>query len=374
MGKTLREIAEELRSSSKKVQLIYAFNGVGKTRLSREFKEVVDPQNNEEQEQTRKVLYYNAFTEDLFVWENNSDGEHSRQIGIQPNEFTKWIFEVQGQENNIVRDFQHYTSDKLTPKFSEDFSKISFSIETGDDHSVSDIKISRGEESCLIWCIFFSVLKQAIDARGQIDETLRETKQFDNLEYVFIDDPVSSLDENHLIELAFDLASQIKRLSNNDIRFIITTHNPLFYNILWNEMSGAARYRLEKENDGTYKLERQSNDSPFSYHIYLLTELQNAIDNYTMTKVHFNYLRQILEKTSTFLGYENWEQLLPNGPKDSPDAYVKRIIDFSSHDKQSSDGTYYLEEREKAILKRLVDQLITTYHFNNHSTQANNNV
>lgn len=374
MGKTLREIAEELRSSSKKVQLIYAFNGVGKTRLSREFKEVVDPQNNEEQEQTRKVLYYNAFTEDLFVWENNSDGEHSRQIGIQPNEFTKWIFEVQGQENNIVRDFQHYTSDKLTPKFSEDFSKISFSIETGDDHSVSDIKISRGEESCLIWCIFFSVLKQAIDARGQIDETLRETKQFDNLEYVFIDDPVSSLDENHLIELAFDLASQIKRLSNNDIRFIITTHNPLFYNILWNEMSGAARYRLEKENDGTYKLERQSNDSPFSYHIYLLTELQNAIDNYTMTKVHFNYLRQILEKTSTFLGYENWEQLHPNGPKDSPDAYVKRIIDFSSHDKQSSDGTYYLEEREKAILKRLVDHLITTYHFNNHSTQANNNV
>lgn len=374
MGKTLREIAEELRSSSKKVQLIYAFNGVGKTRLSREFKEVVDPQNNEEQEQTRKVLYYNAFTEDLFVWENNSDGEHSRQIGIQPNEFTKWIFEVQGQENNIVRDFLHYTSDKLTPKFSEDFSKISFSIETGDDHSVSDIKISRGEESCLIWCIFFSVLKQAIDARGQIDETLRETKQFDNLEYVFIDDPVSSLDENHLIELAFDLASQIKRLSNNDIRFIITTHNPLFYNILWNEMSGAARYRLEKENDGTYKLERQSNDSPFSYHIYLLTELQNAIDNYTMTKVHFNYLRQILEKTSTFLGYENWEQLLPNGPKDSPDAYVKRIIDFSSHDKQSSDGTYYLEEREKAILKRLVDHLITTYHFNNHSTQANNNV
>lgn len=374
MGKTLREIAEELRSSSKKVQLIYAFNGVGKTRLSREFKEVVDPQNYEEQEQTRKVLYYNAFTEDLFVWENNSDGEHSRQIGIQPNEFTKWIFEVQGQENNIVRDFQHYTSDKLTPKFSEDFSKISFSIETGDDHSVSDIKISRGEESCLIWCIFFSVLKQAIDARGQIDETLRETQQFDNLEYVFIDDPVSSLDENHLIELAFDLASQIKRLSNNDIRFIITTHNPLFYNILWNEMSGAARYRLEKENDGTYKLERQSNDSPFSYHIYLLTELQNAIDNYTMTKVHFNYLRQILEKTSTFLGYENWEQLLPNGPKDSPDAYVKRIIDFSSHDKQSSDGTYYLEEREKAILKRLVDHLITTYHFNNHSIQANNNV
>ena len=33
MGKSLAEIAQELRESDKKVQLIYAFNGVGKTRL-----------------------------------------------------------------------------------------------------------------------------------------------------------------------------------------------------------------------------------------------------------------------------------------------------------------------------------------------------
>lgn len=30
MGKTLEKIAQELRDSDKKVQLIYAFNGVGK--------------------------------------------------------------------------------------------------------------------------------------------------------------------------------------------------------------------------------------------------------------------------------------------------------------------------------------------------------
>ncbi|MCM1221012.1 MAG: hypothetical protein NC048_06850 [Bacteroides sp.] len=39
MGQSLKEIAEILRDTKKKVQLIYAFNGVGKTRLSREFKE-----------------------------------------------------------------------------------------------------------------------------------------------------------------------------------------------------------------------------------------------------------------------------------------------------------------------------------------------
>lgn len=45
MGKTLKEIAQTLKNTEKKVQLIYAFNGVGKTRLSREFKELIAPKN-----------------------------------------------------------------------------------------------------------------------------------------------------------------------------------------------------------------------------------------------------------------------------------------------------------------------------------------
>ena len=43
MGQTLTEIAETLRDADKKVQLIYAFNASGKTRLSREFRELIDP-------------------------------------------------------------------------------------------------------------------------------------------------------------------------------------------------------------------------------------------------------------------------------------------------------------------------------------------
>mgnify|MGYP003613631811 CR=1 FL=1 len=42
MGKNLYEIAQELKNNNKKVQLIYAFNGIGKTRLSKEFKESVN--------------------------------------------------------------------------------------------------------------------------------------------------------------------------------------------------------------------------------------------------------------------------------------------------------------------------------------------
>ena len=75
MGETLTEIAQELKNSPKKVQLIYAFNGAGKTRLSRAFKELVSPKHEEEEAQDGdtgvKVLYYNAFTEDLFYWDND---------------------------------------------------------------------------------------------------------------------------------------------------------------------------------------------------------------------------------------------------------------------------------------------------------------
>jgi len=43
MGKTLIDIAQQLKDTNKKVQLIYAFNGTGKTRLSRAFKHEIDP-------------------------------------------------------------------------------------------------------------------------------------------------------------------------------------------------------------------------------------------------------------------------------------------------------------------------------------------
>lgn len=72
MGKSLDEIAQELKDSNKKVQLIYAFNGTGKTRLSRAFKELVAPKNQLEEVAglaSKKILYYNAFTEDLFYWD-----------------------------------------------------------------------------------------------------------------------------------------------------------------------------------------------------------------------------------------------------------------------------------------------------------------
>nr|WP_315123683.1 AAA family ATPase [uncultured Capnocytophaga sp.] len=374
MGKTLEKIAQELKDSSKKVQLIYAFNGVGKTRLSRIFKDLVTSEQEDEEKTRSKIIYYNAFTEDLFYWDNDLEEDTNRKLKIRPNGFTRWILEDEGQGGNIITNFQRYTNDKLTPIFNSEYtikgedgkdikipaySEITFSIERGNDETINNIKISKGEESCLIWCIFYSLLKEVIETLNIPEVEKRSVDGFNELEYVFIDDPVSSLDENHLIELAVNIAGLIKA-SKSGLKFIITTHNPLFYNVLYNELNSKATYILRKNEDGTYLLKEQNNDSPFSYHIYLLSELEKVIESGNVQKYHFNFLRNILEKTSTFLGYESWKELLPEGARES---YFNRIINLSSHGKFSSEEVSVIKDNDKKVLSYLVRTFKESYKF-----------
>lgn len=369
MGLSLTEIAEQLRNNDKKVQLIYAFNGVGKTRLSREFKELIQPKNSSEDgSSTTKILYYNAFTEDLFVWDNDLDSDENRKIIIQPNNFTNLAFgflKDQGQDSNIANHFKHYTHSSITPKINDNFSEVTFSILRGGDDSINNIKISKGEESNFVWCVFYSLIKQIIEVLNiaEDDDVNRSTHIFDNLEYIFIDDPVTSLDENHLIELAVDLAQLIKS-SESELKFIITTHNPLFYNVLHNELNKSNKFLLKRLEDGQYELNVQKDDSPFSYHLYLKKELENAIENGHLKKYHYNFLRNILEKTSTFLGYENWSRLLPNATDGKPNPYETRIINISSHSKHAGEEVADLTEDDKRVLSYLIKNINETYHFN----------
>ena len=106
MSNSLAEIAEKLRNNNKKFQLIYAFNGVGKTRLSRAFKEHVAPKAESGDEKARaKILYYNAFTEDLFYWDNDLNDDTERKLRIQPNDYTTWILQDEGQDRNAIAHF-----------------------------------------------------------------------------------------------------------------------------------------------------------------------------------------------------------------------------------------------------------------------------
>jgi len=375
MSKTLTEIARQLKDANKKVQLIYAFNGTGKTRLSRDFKQLIAPKAYGDEAADplalprSKILYFNAFTEDLFYWDNDLTLDAQPRLRIQPNSFTNWLLVILrdlGQDGNIVRYFQHYTSDKLTPHFSEDFSEVTFSLERGDDEGSGNLKISKGEESNFIWSIFYTLLDQVISTRNVPEPEDRETREFDQLEYVFIDDPVSSLDENHLIELAVNLAGLIKA-SPADLKFIITTHSPLFYNVLHNELGlskGGKKegcYLLDRLGDGTFNLSVKYGDSnkSFSYHLHLRQALEHAIASDQVQRYHFTLLRNLYEKTASFLGYPQWSGLLPNDKQ----TYLSRIIQFTSHSTLSNESVTEPTPQEKQTVKFLLDHLISNYGY-----------
>jgi len=407
MAQSLNEIAISLRDSDKKVQLIYAFNGTGKTRLSREFKELIAPKITEveEEEGKIKIIYYNAFTEDLFYWDNDLDADTNRKLMIRPNNFTDFALEFlqdQGLDNNIATNFQYYTKSSITPLFNEEYvtqdnignevviqaySEVTFSISNGDDQGLPNIKISKAEESNFIWCVFYSLLEEGIETLNETDETNRSTNKFNHLEYVFIDDPVSSLDDNHLIELAVNISRLIKN-SRSKLKFIITTHNPLFYNVISNELNNnipnplfikgeqnaglkrwiynsddSIKYRFVKFADGNFNLDPLGRKIPFSYHLQLLREIQKAKNNPILVKkYHFNFIRNILEKTATFLGYSNWEKLLPtvNG---EPDPFANRILNLSSHSAHAGDEIGEVQENDIDKLIELVSYLESNYKF-----------
>lgn len=374
-----------------KVQLIYAFNGTGKTRLSQEFTKLahLNSDNNGDEGiydfTSRKILYYNALTEDLFYWENDTSENGTPKLKIQSNSFVDWILR-RGLLNEIQTHFQNLSNKNITPVFTEEqktvlrngrrvteptYPNVVFKLSTGDSSEI--LKVSRGEERILVWSIFYVLVKEIIS----INDESHDDDTFSNLEYIFIDDPVSSLDDNNLIELAVDLAQLIKS-SKSKLKYIITTHNPLFYNILHNEFSNkhyendlhtgeskciykpdrdSKRFILQKNESTNYELIPQGSKTPFSYHLFLLKEIKWAIDNNALKKYHFNFLRNILEKTAIFMGYTAWGDLFEKVNSGIADPVAYRAIHLYSHSAQSGDEIHEPTQKEKEKLIEIVESL-----------------
>ncbi len=404
MSQTLEEIAKQLRDANRKVQLIYAFNGTGKTRLSRAMKELIAPKPEEGEEgalSREKILYYNAFTEDLFYWDNDLESDTILKLKIQPNSFTDWILVDQGKGVDIVNNFQKYATERVTPAFNAVYqatdkdgkkidvpanSEVTFRVNPtnlvieGEEPIVDEdgkpivaeqydvVKISKGEESNFVWSVFFTLLEEVVSVLNIAEVGDRPTDQFNGLQYVFVDDPVSSLDENHLIELAVNLADLIKA-APSQLKFVITTHNPLFYNVLHNELDLKKQgkkegcYLLERLEDGSFNLNVKYGDAnkSFSYHLHLKRVLEEAIAGNAVERYHFTLLRNLYEKTAGFLGYARWSDLLDT-VEGSKDAYVRAINTFT-HSALSNEQVRDPSPAEKNTVKLLLENLVKNYAY-----------
>lgn len=360
------EIKNKLDSETgkKKILALYAFNATGKTRLtsllgneSGWFEEGDEIEGGEDSRV--KVLYYSAFLEDMFAWDN-----FNCVLDFDQDSFIMQLVKDEGLERRIVDTFNDITNSKIEPSFNWGESSVSFTLATGDDASVENIKISRGEESVFIWSVFHTVLTAAIEALSDKAED-RTTSIFDALRYVVIDDPVSSIDDTKIVAMAVKLVETIKSVSGGTLKFFITTHHALFFNILANSFKRDSNcnfksYCLYKEDNCPFNLLEQKDDSPFSYHLSIRKMIQNAIDNDSIEKYHFNLFRALLEKTANFLGHPNWADCMSGSRKPE---FIK-LLHLYSHGKLVEIEHKMLPVNDKALFKETFDTFTADYKWN----------
>jgi hypothetical protein len=342
------KIKENLDSNGnkKKILILYAFNGIGKTRISNEF--------HDDESTKIKALCYNAFLEDLFGWDNENF--------ILTLDSKSWIVELineQGLEIKIINNFKKILNTKIEPLFDLENGKITFYVAS--DKDKINIKISRGEESLFIWSVFYTILETAIEELNINEENERSTNLFNELEYIIIDDPVSSIDDTKIITQAIELIKIIKSNNKNNLKFLVTTHHALFYNIFFNSFRRNRDFKdylyILSKIETRLKLKKQKDDSPFGYHFVVKDEIQKAIDSNNVKKYHFNLFRSLLEKTANFLGYDYWADCISGDNKQE----ITRLLNLNSHNKLSELENKELPDENKTLFETTFNDFIDEY-------------
>ncbi len=345
---TVASLADEVLNglAGSRTALIYAPNTIGKTRLAQHLKEN-DPEG---------VVLYNSFVEDVFTWDNERV-----VLKMNPDSELLETIVTQGLDSAIVDNFQAFTSGRIEPRLDFESGEVNFGIHKGDDSSADGIKISRAEESIFVWSVYYSVLSEAIETLRDSPD-LRSTANYDQLTLAVIDDPVSSMDDVRIVSVALALAALIKRASELDLRFVIATHHALFFNVLFNSLRRKSdrAYILARDPVAGWTLSRQSKDSPFSYHLGIIKEINEAISEDSIGRVHFNQFRALLEKTANFLGHTGgWGDLLLG-----PDAaLVTKVLNLYSHDRFADIDTFEVAEEYKDAFRSEFQEFLKAFRW-----------
>lgn len=351
----LSQVAKQIKDASENVFLIYAFNSTGKTRLSVEYKNAA---RNPEGHQTG--VYYNAFSEDLFVWDNELtklDIVHSSL-----NQYHSQLNELDVMEKlkpyNPKYDFRFMVHEDLE----QGFTSISFFMKG--DNEQHPVKISRGEERIFIWCFFLALIE--IDGWTGVQN-----------DYFFIDDPVSSMDDHNI----FITASILKDLIENNYekkKIIITTHHIGLATILSDWLSKGEKSDKFKGKKYKYKiqiLEKAGDQYELSnpktgvllYHLRILQILDIAIQEDSLEVYHLALLRQILENIASFLGVGQFQYVLQQIGFAENSGRMADIINALTHQKIYYPQVSVMVPDNKQILIDVFNALMGKYHFVLHN-------
>ncbi len=347
--RSINGLVKRLRGDLEKNKyvLLYAYNGTGKTRLSMGFR------NAGKNDDERDTLYFNAFTEDLFHWENDLENDTERFLRL--NSESRFFAGLQELEMETrIRSFLNRYADF---DFTIDVNSwtVVFSREViiqGKPKRIENIKVSRGEENIFIWCFFLAIAQLAVD--GQ--------EAYSWVKYLYIDDPISSLDDNNVITVASHLAQILK--NNERLKIVLSSHHTLFYNVMGNELKNANKYFLFKTEKKEIYLLKDTGNTPYFYHISMLIELNRAATKGNLYTYHFNMLRNILEKTAYFHGFSNFSDCIRQDNDDPEGTIHTRMINVLNHGGHSIfEPKEMVEDNKKAFVK-ILDNFTLDYRFN----------
>lgn len=335
--------------------LLYAYNGTGKTRLSMEFKGA----GKRKRGQDRDTLYFNAFTEDLFHWDNDLVGDASRVLQINSDSKFFEGFKELALEEKIFTYLARYSNfnfkvdyDNWNVSFSKLVKNPRYRPESEEPETVvqDNIKISRGEENIFIWCVFLAICELVIDG----------AEAYNWVKYFYIDDPISSLDDNNAIAVGSDLARLLKR-SIGKVKTVISSHHSLFFNVMCNELKKQSHksYFIYSRNGDGYSLQ-STTDTPFFHHVAMLSELKKAADVGRLYTNHFNVLRGVLEKTSAFFGFKDFSGCI-HGIDD--EVLFSRALNLLSHGNYSLFDPKELTEDNKQLFNSILNGFLERYAF-----------
>lgn len=357
---SLKEIAQELKDQKENIILIYAFNATGKTQLSVEYKNLSKTPEND-----HTGVYYNAFSEDLFVWDNDiENGEQNIKLDITFGSLNQ--FHASFTEEDVYKKllpYNHKYDFYFTPNAdpSKGFDSVAFYKKNDKE---TPIKISRGEERIFIWCFFQALFD--VDAWSG-----KQNAHF------FIDDPVSSLDDHNIFITAFTVFDLIQREFEKR-KIIITSHHFGFLTILSDLLGkgeNADKFRNKDKskkykefilelNEGDLSLVKVDN-GVFLYHLRLLQILHEAANKEVYT-YHFALLRQVLENIASFLGVGRFSYVLEQIGITDKDR-ITFIVNALSHLNVYYQQIDKLVPDNLEVFKNVLEKLMTKYQFILHN-------
>jgi wobble nucleotide-excising tRNase len=347
----LPALAKHLRDElqAKKCVLLYGYNGTGKTRLSTAFKDIGKKGDE------RDTLYFNAFTEDLFQWDNDLKNDRERVLKINKNSRFFVGLDQLEMDNRIRPLLDRYANFDFRIDTSEWEVSFSREVQDGDRlETVDDIKVSRGEERIFIWCFFLAIVRLVLDG----------AEAYKWVKYLYIDDPISSLDDNNAVLVAHHLAQMLKDAPER-LRVVVSTHHVLFFNVLCNETKNPRKYFLTPEAKGgaARVTVRDTDSTPFLYHLASLVELHESQKSGALYTHHFNMMRRVMEQTACFFGYERWDQCIVPEEDDPNGTVYKRVIDLMSHGDYSLYEPQEMMQENKDHFTRVLRQFISRHPF-----------